>query len=490
MTTAVGRPRRAATAARVILTACAAFAGCDRSPPEVRAPRPELQPDAELEAPEAPLASLAAPVVYDLAEVLGDLEEEVPLTFGNLDERQDHPDRGSLTFAYEAERSPFAAEMSGDTARLSATLQYRVRAWYDPPLLPEVSVSCGTGEDEPRPRAVVELSSPLTLSRDWVLLSRTRVDRVAPASAAESDRCEISVLDIDVTGSVMDAARTLLEEETHEIDEKVAEVDVRKSLQDVWHTLQQPHELTDDVWLLVNPVGVTRGPIDGEGTVLQVQVGLTARPRIVMGPRPAFELTELPPLADGPVSDEAHILVQGLAPYGPAAERLTRELQAHEIEAGGGTIRIRRISLQGIGDGEIAMGVTFDGSARGTVYLVGTPEIDEGTGMVHVPDLDFDVETRNVLVGGVAWLARPNLVRFLRERARIPIADVMAFVEEQLRKGINRPLSDDVTVEGEVLGSDLIDVVATRGALVVRAEAQARARLHVHPGSAAQPSTG
>lgn len=172
----------------MILTGCATLAGCDRSLPEVHAPRPELQPDAELEAPEAPLASLAAPVVYDLTEVLGDLEEEVPLTFGNLEERQDHPDRGSLAFAYDAEHSPFAAEMSGDTARLSATLEYRVRAWYDPPILPEVSVSCGTGEGEPRPRAVVELSSPLTLSRDWVLLSRTRVDRVAPASAAESDR--------------------------------------------------------------------------------------------------------------------------------------------------------------------------------------------------------------------------------------------------------------------------------------------------------------
>lgn len=463
------------------------LAGCDRSPPEIHAPEPELRSETAVDVPEPPVASLAALVMYDLTKVLGDLEEEVPRTFGNLDERHDHPDRENLTFAYEAERSPFEAEVVGETARLSATLDYRVRAWYDPPVLPQVSVSCGTGEDEPRPKAVVELSSPLTLSPDWVLVSRTQVERVAPASTEKSDRCQITPLGIDVTGSMMDAATAFLEDETSTIDEKVAEVDVRESLQGIWHTLQEPHELTDGVWLLINPVGVTRGSMDGDGTVLTIQVGLTAKPQIIVGPRPTFNLTDLPPLAEGAVNDEAHILIEGLAQYGPAAERLTRELEENEVTFGGTLIRLQRIDLRGIGDGQIALGVTFDGSARGTVYLVGTPEIDRGTRMIHVPDLEFDVETRNLLVGGLAWLARSNLVQFLRDRARIPIADMMELAEEQLRKGINRQLSDEVTVEGEVLGSHLVDVVATREALVVRAGARVRAILRVQQAGAVQP---
>lgn len=461
--------------------------GCDRSPPELHAPEPELRPAAVLDVPERPLSTLAAPVMYDLTEVLGGLEEEVPLTFGDLDERHEHPERESLTFAYEAERSAFDAEVVGETARLSSTIEYRVRAWYDPPVLPEISVSCGTGEDEPRPKAAVQISSPLRLSPDWTLMSRAQVEQVAPASTEEADRCRISLLGIDVTGTVMGAARALLEDEAHTIDEKVAQVDVRGTLQGIWHTLQEPHQLTDDVWLLVNPVGVTRGSVEGEGTVLTIHVGLTARPRIVVGPRPTFNPTALPPLAEGPVNDEAHILIEGHARYGPAGERLTRELEANEITFGGSLIRIRRLDLQGIGDGKVALGVTFDGSARGTVYLVGTPAIDHETRMIRVPDLEFDVETRNLLVGGVAWLARSNLVQILRDRACIPIADVMVLAEEQLRKGINRQLSEEVTVEGEVLSSHLIDVVATRDALVVRAGAHARASLHVHQGGVVQP---
>lgn len=461
-------------------------AGCDRTPPEIHAPQPALGADTVLDVPEPPLSSLAAPVMYDLGEVLGDLEEEVPRTFGDLEERHDHPDRGSVTFAYEAERSPFDAEVVGDTAHLSAVLEYSVRAWYDPPLLPEVSVSCGTDNGEPRPRAVVELSSPLTLSRDWVLVSRARVERVAPASPAESDRCQITALGIDITGTVMAAATGRLEDETSTIDRKVAEIDVRASLQRIWHTLQEPHELTDDVWLLLTPVGVTRGPVAGEGTVLTIQVGLTARPRIVLGPRPAFAFTDIPPLEDGPTNDEAHIFIEGFAPYGLAAERLTRELNEHEIRFGGSLIRIRRIQLQGIGNGQVAVGVTFDGSAQGTVYLVGTPVIDPQTQMIHVPDLEFDVDTRNLLVGGLAWLARPNLMRFLRERARIPIADMMALAEEQLDKGLNRRLSDEVFLEGEVLGSGLIGVDAGREALIVRASARARAVLRVRQNGSAQ----
>ncbi len=450
----------------------------DRTP-EVRAPSPDTEEDVTLEP--LPPAILGAPIVYDLGAILRDLEDAVPSTFGNLEERVPHPDRDRVHFAFDAERSPFEAEMRGDTARLTAVVTWRARAWYDPPVLPEVSTSCGTGDGDP-PRAVITVRSPLTLDPNWVLRSEATVEAVEAYSEETRDRCRITLFNIDVTGTAMGAIRSALEGRASQIDDLVAEVDVRSRLQGVWHTLEEPVELTDDVWLLVNPQSVTRGRALGEGTVLTIEVGMGALPIIQLSGPPEEIRTDLPELVDGEVAEEATIFIEGRAYYPEASRILNREIAEREVELSGRLIRIREVTLAGIGGGRVSLEVAFEGAARGRLFLVGTPELDTEQGEVHVPDLGFDLATQNLLVGGVAWLAHDRLLEFLRERARLPVHRIMEPAGEQLDRGLNRDLSDEVRIEGEVLSSRLLEVKALREALILRAEAEARATLHVVQG--------
>ena len=391
----------------------------------------------------------------------------------------DHPDNDRVEVSFLVERGPFVAQMHGDTARLVATLTYAGRAWYDPPLLPAISASCGLDENDEPPRARVELSSHLRIDEEWVLRAEARVDRVEAESEGDRDRCRITPLGIDVTGTALGAVRTALDGQTGEINRRVAGVDVRSRLHGVWHTLEEPVELTDDVWLLVRPEGVTQGRVMGEGTSLTIEVGMRARPVIILGPAPDTLLTDLPVLEAGEVAEEAEIHLKARLHYVETSALLMRELGDREIQLTGGTVRIRDLSLRGIGDGQVALEVSFDGTASGTIFLVGRPELDRDRGQIHVPDLDFDQDTRNLLVGGLAWLAREPLVTFLRDRARIPVEQIMDAAREQLLRGLNRELSDEVSVEGEVFSTRLLDVVALRDALVVHAEADARAQFRV-----------
>ncbi len=446
--------------------------------PQVDAPAPDVVEE-DPEVPSLEPAYLAAPVVYDLTAVIADLEDAVPRSFGDLNEREDHPEHGRVEVAYRAERGPFTAEIYGDVAHISATLSYGGRAWYDPPLLPALSAGCGEDGNEDMPRARVALSSRLRLDQDWILRSEARVDSVEPVSEEDRDRCRVTPLRVDVTGTALGAVRSALEGRTDEIDRQVAEVDVRSRLQRVWHILEEPIELTDDVWLLVNPVGVTQGRTHGEGTILTVEVGMTARPSIVLGPPPDTVLTDLPELEEGEVPDRAQILLEGRIHYPQAGVLFTREMEGREVELGRRFIRIQEVTLRGIGGGQVALEVQFEGSARGRVFLVGQPVLDSEENEIHVPDLEFDLETRNLLVGGLAWLAQDQLVEFLRARARIPLIDIVEPAREQLLRGMNRDLSDDVSVEGDVASTRLLEVRALRDYLLVHAEAEAHATFHV-----------
>jgi len=464
--------------ALAVLTIASSLTACGEET-DIDAPIPERQMTVSSPPPELPLATLAAPVVLDLTGILQKLEEAVPRSFGDMEDRIQHPQNDRVQVAFVAERTPFTAEFRGAEARITSTLEYQLRAWYDPPLLPQLSFSCGTSEGALRPRMILELRSPLGLSEDWILQSRAQVARIEPFSQADRDRCDVTPIGIDLTGTVIGAATSFLNSNSGRIDAKVAEVDIRSKLQGVWETLQEPHELTDGVWLLIDPVGVTYGTTEGEGNVITIPVGLTARPRIIVGERPPVVVRGLPLLAEGEVADEARILLEGLAPYDAITEHLASQLSGYELTPGGNLIRILRVAVHGIGDGRVAIEVVFEGTARGRVFLVGTPQLNALTRVVEVPDLEFDLQTRHLLVGGLAWFARGNVEEALRERARVPIDDVMALAEGQLVRGINRSLSDEVTVEGEVLGSNLLDATAGPQGLVVRAEARVRALFRI-----------
>jgi hypothetical protein len=448
-------------------------------PASMVAPSPAVTEDISL-LPELPPSTLNVPITYDLRSVLEALEREVPAVWGSVEERLRHPTNSRVSFAFEVERSEFDARLDGDTARLSARLRYRGRGWYDPPLAPEVSASCGTNtQTDDRPSAIVAISSPLTLAEDWTLVGRARVERVAAASAAERDQCRVTIFDIDVTERVLNAARDQLEGNTDVIDEALARIDLYGRFERYWEIIREPIRLTDDVWLLINPTAVRRGPARGTGLTLEASVGLTAAPRIYLGPRPVVDSLPLPPIQEADVDDGLHILLDGLADYDAASRLLRRELRGQSFTWGSNRIELRDLHVSGIGGGRMALEVDFTGTARGRIYLVGTPVIDPGTREVWVPDLDFDVATRSLLVSGAVWLAYGNLVEALRERARIPVDDVVELAREQLLRGLNRELSSEVQLSGEVDEVEVLAVEASRDRLVVRSHARARARLEI-----------
>ena len=446
--------------------------------PRIQPPPPAVTQDEDW-VPPLPPSRLTVPIVADLTTVLSSLERAVPQRRGSLEDRQPVDDNDRLEIAFELMRSPFDAELHGNTAYLRAIIAYRGRAWYDPPILPTVSAACAADPDELAPRAVVELSSPLWLTRDWSLGSQPRVVRVAPLTDTDRDRCRLTVFEIDVTGKVMDGARALIEERLSDIRAAIAEVDVRSRFESWWATLSEPISLDDDVWLVLHPRGVAVGESSWSGLTLTAATTLTAEPTLVLGPRPAVAARPLPDLDTTSVAEGLTIRAVAEADYRTASERLDERLAGQTLEASGHTLRIDGLALSGIGGRRVALEVDIGGAANGRVYLVGTPAYDEVQHNVHVPDLEFDVATLNVLVGGLDWLAHDELVLFLRENARWPVADLTDLAEGYLARGLNTTLTEGVVLEGRVDSVSILGIHPTRQALFVHTAARAQATLRV-----------
>ena len=449
---------------------------------DVRAPTPD--PDAVAYSPrELPPSVFTVPVEVRVSRLIAVLEDALPRRYGDMADRFDIPDRDDLDAAFELERGPISATFVDSTAALTTRISYRARAWYDPPVLPEVSASCGTGDDGVMPRLDVTLVTPLALDQNWRLRSRIRAGTIAPPTDEDRDRCRVTVLNFDMTGRVVNAVRDVVGEYGPRADSALAELDLRPDFEAWWSILATPIRLSDGVWLVMNPMDVSRGRIVGSGSSVRTSLTLRARPRVVVSSsEPETDAPRLPPLGQIDAADGLRILAEAEATYGEVVGLLRSEIVGRPVQAGENTLEVRDVSIQGVGDGRLAVRIVVAGDAEGVLYLVGTPRYDPLADQITVPDLDFDVASREAFVESAAWIARAGLVERFRDRARWPAAPAADWARRQVETGFNSRLSSDVRLEGSVDTVTVRSVYAGPDALLVRAEVRGRATLVVEGG--------
>lgn len=429
--------------------------------------------------PPLPPGTIVAPLALDLDAAVAALEKEVPQRFGDIEQRLPVADSKRKSFAFEVTRSPFKVSFAGDTVLLSAVISYKGRGWYDPPIGPDINGECGTKGDPPRARLALRIVP--RLSSDWRLKIRTQKIRVTPFTETERDQCKVSLLQLDVTGKVMTAAKGALSTVIPTLERQLSRLDVRSPLEKIWVDLQQPIKITDSLWLLLEPRGVYLGKVHGAKETVGAEVGISAGPRILSGPKPVVAAVPLPQLEPIREVEGFSMLIEGAFDYATMSAVLTQKLRKTKVKAAGGELVIRKVTVFGVGRGRLALGLDFRGTAEGRIWFQGTPRYDPVTGLLSVPDLDFDATSAGMLVQGVAWLKGEAIREFLRQQATVSVGDLMGKIQAMAVKEMNTELARGVRLSATIDKSEPAGMRVLPGAIVIRARASGSARLDLGP---------
>lgn len=462
---------------RLLAAASLGLLGCDGGS-EILAPPPAKHFDQDVErAPRLPPTVMDVPLLVDLGNVLRLLETALPRRFGDITKKQRIPDKKRAAFAFELSREPFLVSIHSDTIYVASTIHYQGRGWYNPPLAPEVSGSCGTGDIKPRARVVIAIRP--TLDRQWRLHARARLARLDPLTRTERDQCEVTFIKINVTNRVIEAARGAIRSQLPKVDAELARMNVQQTFEPLWNEVQKPIKLADSVWLMLQPTGVRLGKVSGTSTMVGATVGITAQPKIETGPMPAVAYRPLPTLDTAGAATGLNLLIEGRFDYGVIAKGLTDGLAGQRIERAGGAIEISEVGVFGIGGGRLALGVRFIGTARGRLYFIGTPQYDSTTGRIAVPDLDYDASSAGLLVRSLGWLNADQIRDFLRTRATFPSTDALDRLSTLVTKGLNRDLTRGVHLSASITSTRALRIVPRADALYLQAHATGEAAVQI-----------
>lgn len=459
-----------------LLAAAALIQGCR---PDRRASGPAAQLDSLPTPPPLALSHFNVPLSYDYKPILEMVERVVPLTFGSLDNVHTVGDDQNRHYAYEARRGPFTAFVRDGKVHLRSTLAYAARGYYKPPIGPTIGAGCGGDTPVDRPRVTVELVTPLTLTPDWHLSSRTAIARLAPASTADRDRCTVSVINYDVTGRVVDAARSALTNQLPNIDRKISGIDLSERFQGWWDLLNRPIRLADNLWLMLNPERLRMGAISSAGDDIIVDAGLDARPRIISGAEPAASTAPLLPLGRDTIANGFNIVLGATIDYATASKTLTDALVGKPITESGRTVTVTNALVSPLPRGQLGLAMTFTGDAHGTLLFVGTPKYDRQLGELTVPNLDYDLSTDSELIAAYAWLRSDALRTLFRDRAHLPVQPLLDKGKSLLSDGLNRKLGDDVTLSAQIDSVAVGGIFVTAPGIVIRAVATGTAGMKV-----------
>lgn len=463
----------------VLLLAGASLVAACGPAKKVNAPPPAATADrADSDSmPPVPPTYASAPVSVDLRLILREIESTIPTHIGSLNDRLLISKSPRTWVALEVLRGPLDIDFGPGSMTVTATVAYRGRVWRKVPLT-TISASCGTGEKAPLAR--IRIRTSYRVDSTWKIRTVSRVLSAERATADPADECHVTFLGIDVTGKVLDAAKQAINKALRVADARLALVDVRGAVAPVWASLQQPISIRDStIWLLLHPRAVGVSGVSVRDSFAHGTLTLLAEPSIRSGPRPAPDSTPLPFLTRVQGVDTVLTVLDGLITWESANGILRESLRGHKLRVRGRRLVIEDVAMRYIGHHRIALGVLLSGAVEGRVYFIGTPAYDPEADAIVVPDLYYDVQTSNLLVRGVAWLAGDKLRDELRKTARVPAASMLDVARGLANQEITRTLADGVELSGELGAARALRVRAVSEGLRARASGTGRLALSV-----------
>ena len=195
--------------------------------------------------------------------------------------------------------------------------------------------------------------------------------------------------------------------------------------------LQAPQKVGSDAWLLARPreifVSTFLSGGDGAGNELRLNVGLRALPELIVGNRPSDPASaDIPFVIDNPAGGFT-LAVAGNCSLAVVRQKLEVAISKYlDEKSAAQNVTVDDVDVYQSGAKlVIAIGIaTKHGwfGHLGTVYLTAIPALAPDGSEIRFQDVQFDVQTRIVLLKAAAWVLDARIEQKIQDIAHFPIS--------------------------------------------------------------------
>jgi Domain of unknown function (DUF4403) len=263
--------------------------------------------------------------------------------------------------------------------------------------------------------------------------------------------------DISVAGLVERALNSKQDAILKALDDAVRKnVEIKKYIVQAWNTAMQPYLLSEKyrTWLKITPTELQMTPLTTVNNKVKATIGIKAITETITGAKPLFTpVVTVPDLKlVTSIPDDFQVGIMAEIPLSEAAKLTGDTLigQNFSFKDGKYNVQVTDIDIYGDND-KMVIKSGLKGNINGKIYFKGTPSYDPVKKTVFLDNFDYDLKTRNFLVGTANWLFQGVFAKNMKESMTFNIGGQIDEMKKQVQANLNRQVSKGVSLNGNVV---------------------------------------
>lgn len=422
------------------------------------------------------ISNVSIPIEFDLKKQLKQIENSLPNTFDGKEEQCE-----GISFTYKFVREPIDFTFKPSELYYEVDGKFELKLNYCPKChelwdggsctIPRIYTSCGVGE--PMRRVKVGYSTSVDINSNYKFQSKTELKKFEIL-----DPCKITVFKYDATTEVKKQIKGQLIKLEDEIDKQIQAIDLKSMLEDVWKELQQPITLDTYGFMYLFPKSMAFSKPSFSKDKVNIDLNLVVSPIVSTNKREIKEIA-LPKLEDYKKKKGFDLSVDIKASYDSLSSILNKQMKGKILDLKGKKIIITQLAINGTQDNKMLFKMTFEGAKKGTLYLTGVPQIDTVKQILYMDQLDFDLETKSVLLKSAKWLFNDKILQEIKTNAVFEMTTLLEDSRKMISKQLSTNINDDVAMKGNIDEIKIKTIYLSEQSIIVRAELNGDLKLKI-----------
>lgn len=393
------------------------FLGCSRQNPLVI---PIAQYNAELKP--LPVSILNIPVNLKLSVLESIINSQLN---GLLYEDKDFND-GDRMKVKVYKRNPI--KLSGKDNELKYRIPLSIQVVYDA----MVTNVLASGEIE------LEAKTSFKISKDWTLKTQTDVTNYVWIKKPVAQVVGVNIPLGSLADVILNNSKSYLGKQMDETTSSY--FDLKSIVSSAWNSISRILSVSEEykTWLSVNPSKVTMAPLIIQGDSILSNLSLMAKPLLSIGDKPRENMVNKIPDYSQVLNDNLRTLLvlRTKLPFSETKNLTLKQVGGQTFSSGKKSVTVVDVNYFGINN-KLGVELTLSGVYKGKIFLTGTPQIEAKTNLINLPDLDFNLETKNFLVKSAGWILKSNLRKMIQENINFYLTLNLNETKKELEKQLN-----------------------------------------------------
>jgi len=336
---------------------------------------------------------------------------------------------------------------------------------------PWIGGSCGFGK-EPMRKTDIYINSVLQFQSNYTVHTKTIAEK---ASALE--KCTVSMFNLDITQQVTDSIKSSTNAFCYSMDSVVNGLDFSSTTKALAERINKKIPLDKYGYLKINPSAVKMGKMNSNKDTLQATLGIYCFPELHSDSTNNYTASFLPPLQNADLPPGITVYTNAKYDYPFINSIINQLVKDTSFEIEGRKVIIKNVQLNGAENGKVEILVDFEGDKKGSLYLTGTPQLDTGSQVIIIPDLDYSLKSNDLMLNIGKTFFNNKILHTLREKATISITDLVEQNRKSIDAQLNKKIMEGVVSTGALTSIRVLSLVIGKDALQAQTCTRANASI-------------